>query len=104
MPDLFFTGIDGAGEKGWKLIYADKTSAVGYMNVLESGETVEQIIWEKINGFWYAFGVDGYLKSGRVYDYRLGNWYSLSVDTRYPQELTLLMRYSCKMKMEGRKL
>lgn len=68
-------------EKGWKLIYADKTVAVGYMTVLESGETAEQIIWEKINGSWYAFGVDGYLKSGWVYDYRLGSWYSLSVDT-----------------------
>ena len=68
-------------EKGWKLIYADKTTAQGYMTTLENGESVEQVIWEKINGSWYAFGADGYLKSGWVYDYRLGRWYNLSIDT-----------------------
>lgn len=68
-------------EKGWKLIYADGTAASGYMTTLENGENVEQITWEKINNSWYAFGADGYLKSGWVYDYRLGRWYSLSVDT-----------------------
>ncbi len=68
-------------ETGWKLLYADGTVAGGYMTTLESGETVEQIVWEKINGSWYAFGADGYIKSGWVYDYRLRNWYSLSADT-----------------------
>lgn len=68
-------------ENGWKLIYADKTTANGYMTTLENKEMVEQIIWEKINGSWYAFGVDGYLKSGWVYDYHLGRWYQLSIDT-----------------------
>lgn len=68
-------------ENGWKLVYANGTMASGYMTTLENGETVEQIIWEKINGSWYAFGVDGYIKTGWVYDYRLGSWYSLSADT-----------------------
>lgn len=68
-------------ENGWKLIYANGTTASGYMTALESGEIVEQIVWEKINGSWYAFGVNGYLKSGWVYDYRLGRWYNLSVNT-----------------------
>lgn len=68
-------------ENGWKLIYANGTTASGYMTVLENGEIVEQIVWEKINGSWYAFGVNGYLKSGWVYDYRLGRWYNLSVNT-----------------------
>lgn len=68
-------------ENGWKLVYADGTTASGYMTTLENGESVEQIVWEKINGSWYAFGIDGYLKSGWVYDYRLGRWYNLSIDT-----------------------
>lgn len=68
-------------ENGWKLVYANGTTASGYMTTLESGDTVEQIIWEKINGSWYAFGADGYMKTGWVYDYRLGSWYSLSADT-----------------------
>ncbi len=68
-------------ETGWKLIYADGTPASGYMTELKKGEHAEQVIWEKVNGSWYAFGADGYLKSGWVYDYRLGRWYVLSVDT-----------------------
>ncbi len=68
-------------ETGWKLIYADGTTASGYMVPLENGENVEQIAWEKVNGSWYAFGVNGYLKSGWVFDYQLGRWYMLSVDT-----------------------
>lgn len=68
-------------EKGWKLIYADGTTAGGYMAEQEDKTTVEQILWEKVNGAWYAFGADGYLKSGWVYDYQLNSWYSVSVDT-----------------------
>lgn len=68
-------------ENGWKLIYANGTTASGYMITLESGENAEQIVWEKIDGSWYAFGVNGYLKSGWVYDYHLGRWYNLSVNT-----------------------
>ncbi len=68
-------------ENGWKLIYANGTTAGGYMITLESGESAEQIVWEKIDGSWYAFGVNGYLKSGWVYDYHLGRWYNLSVNT-----------------------
>ena len=51
------------------------------MITLESGESAEQIVWEKIDGSWYAFGVNGYLKSGWVYDYHLGRWYNLSLNT-----------------------
>ena len=41
------------------------------------GSTVEQILWEMVNGAWYAFGADEYLKSGWVYDYNLQKWYLL---------------------------
>lgn len=78
---------DGAGysrwaedENGWRLIYADGTAAAGSMVEQETGNTVEQILWEKVNGSWYAFGADGYLKSGWVYDYQLEKWYLLAVE------------------------
>lgn len=67
-------------ENGWKLVYADGTVAAGYMAEQSDGTTVEQIIWEKVNGAWYAFGVNEYLKSGWVFDYQFGSWYWVSVD------------------------
>ena len=67
-------------EKGWKLRYANGTMAKGRMTALEDGSSVEQILWEKINGSWYAFGTDEYLKSGWVYDYQLNGWYNVSVE------------------------
>ena len=68
-------------EKGWKLIYADGTAAAGYMAVQPDGSTVEQVAWEMVNGLRYAFGADGYLKSGWIYDYQMMNWYCMSVDS-----------------------
>lgn len=68
-------------DKGWKLLYANKTTAAGSMVTLDDGRKVEQILWEKINGAWYAFGADGYLKSGWVFDYQLNGWYNVSADT-----------------------
>ncbi len=67
-------------EIGWKLIYADGTIAAGAMISLENGAQVEQIAWEKVNGAWYAFGNNGYLKSGWVCDYQLGAWYYLTIE------------------------
>ena len=75
---------DGAGyskwvhdEIGWKLNYADGTMAKGSMAEQADGSTVEQILWEMVNGAWYAFGADEYLKAGWVYDYNLQKWYLL---------------------------
>ena len=68
-------------ESGWKLIYADGAMAAGAAVQLESGNTAEQVIWEQVNGSWYAFGANGYVKSGWVYDYQLGSWYLTSVDS-----------------------
>ncbi len=82
------TGIitgEGAGyshwekdDTGWKLIYADGTAAAGTMVQQENKEDVEQVLWEKVNNAWYAFGAGGYLKSGWIYDYRLRSWYLIS--------------------------
>ncbi len=68
-------------ETGWKLIYADGSTAAGYIFSQENGESAEQIAWEKVNGSWYAFGQNGYLKSGWVYDYKLAGWYNISTET-----------------------
>lgn len=67
-------------EHGWKLIYADGTAAAGYMTEGPEGSAVEQVIWERVNGFWYAFGTDEYLKSGWIYDYMLRQWYYMAVE------------------------
>ncbi len=67
-------------EKGWKLVYADGTVASGHTITLDDTNTVEQILWEKINGAWYAFDLNGYLKSGWVFDYQLNSWYNVSVE------------------------
>ena len=65
-------------ENGWKLTYADGTTAAGYTVQQEDGSTVDQILWEKINGSWYAFNPNGTLATGWVYDHQLANWYFVS--------------------------
>lgn len=65
-------------ETGWKLIYADGTTAAGHAVQQEDGTTVDQILWEKINGAWYAFNPNGTLATGWVYDYQLAKWYFVS--------------------------
>ena len=66
---------------GWKLLYADGTYAKGSEIVNEDGSTYEQILWEKVNGSWYAFGIDEYIKSGWVLDRQGALWYNLSIDS-----------------------
>lgn len=68
-------------ETGWRLIYADGSAAAGSQVTLEDGSTVEQILWEKVNGSYYAFGSNGYLLVGWVFDYQLNNWYYVSEQT-----------------------
>ena len=84
--------ITGAGEGysrwvsdefGWKLIYADGTPAIGQVTQLADGTAAEQVIWEQINGAWYAFGITGYLKSGWVCDYQLNGWYFMTENGMY---------------------
>lgn len=75
-------------ENGWRLHYADGTWAAGsYVtdaqgNLVkdEAGNPIEQITWELINGAWYAFGVDGTLRTGFVYDYALAGWFYVDVN------------------------
>ncbi len=67
-------------EKGWRLVYADGTEACGYMVEQADGDALEQVLWEMVEGAWYAFGADGYLKSGWVFDHQLSGWYCLSAE------------------------
>lgn len=66
---------------GWKLFYADGTYAAGTNITDSAGGTYEQVLWEKVNGAWYAFGTDGYAKSGFVYDYMLLGWFYIDINT-----------------------
>lgn len=66
---------------GWKLFYTDGTYAAGTNVTDNAGGTYEQILWEKVNGAWYAFGTDGYAKSGFVYDYMLLGWFYIDINT-----------------------
>ncbi len=67
-------------EKGWRLVYADGTEACGYMVEQADGDALEQVLWEMVDGAWYAFGADGYLKSGWFFDHQLSGWYCLSAE------------------------
>ena len=72
----------------WKLQYADGTFAAGsYVtdeqgNVVKdaAGRPVEQPLWELISGAWYAFGADGYARSGMTFDPALNGWFYLDIN------------------------
>ena len=68
-------------EKGWKLQYADGTMAPGVSVTAADGRTYERLTWELINGAWYAFGADGYAKSGLVFDLDLGGIFYIDINT-----------------------
>ena len=40
-----------------------------------SGVRSEQVAWRRIDGAWWAFGGDGYLKTGWIWDAAIGKWY-----------------------------
>lgn len=66
---------------GWWLLYADNTWASGTKIQKADGRAEEQILWELINGAWFAFGADGYLKTGFIYDLLLNGWFYVDVNT-----------------------
>lgn len=79
----------GGADTRWKLQYADGTFAAGFYvtdeqgNLVkdQAGNPVEQPLWEMVNGAWYAFGVDGYVRSGLVFDPALNGWFYQDVNT-----------------------
>lgn len=79
----------GGADTRWKLQYADGTFAAGFYvtdeqgNLVkdQAGNPVEQPLWEMVNGAWYAFGADGYVRSGLVFDPALNGWFYQDVNT-----------------------
>lgn len=80
---------DPAAEVRWRLQYADGTYAAGSYVTDEqgnpvkdsAGNPVEQPLWEMVDGAWYAFGADGYIRSGLVFDPALNGWFYLDSST-----------------------
>lgn len=66
---------------GWKLQYADGTLASGTRTVDENGTITEKLVWELVNGAWYAFGADGYAKEGLFYDTVLMHYFYVDINT-----------------------
>ena len=48
---------------------------VPHVTDLVSGTQSEQVAWRRIGGAWWAFGADGYLKNGWIWDAAAGKWY-----------------------------
>lgn len=65
----------------WKLQYADGTFAAGTMKTDANGTAYEQPAWEMINGAWYAFGADGYAKSGFLFDHEQNIWFYIDINS-----------------------
>ena len=53
-------------EKGWWYEYKDSSYPMGGWSKDAEGNIIETLTWRKINGRWWAFGNDGYLKTGWV--------------------------------------
>lgn len=66
-------------EAGWKLRYADGTFAMGSQTVGPDGTVSESYFWELVNGAWYAFGADGYVKNGWLYDPFYRGWFYVDI-------------------------
>lgn len=53
--------------KGWWLRYSDGTWPMA--------DRTGAYHWEKINGRWWAFGADGYIRTGWIYDMIYQSWF-----------------------------
>ena len=61
---------------GWKYCLVNGTYFSGKtVQDPATGKFVEQVAWKKIRNAWWAFGADGYLRTGWVYDYSADKWY-----------------------------
>lgn len=74
-------GTAAGGIVTWKLKYADGTYAAGSIVTREDGTVYDQPAWEMVNGAWYAFGADGFAKSGLIYDTALGGYFYIDINT-----------------------
>ncbi len=67
---------------GWRYRLSNGTYLSGSL-VLDpaTGRQVEQVVWKQLRGAWWAFGADGYIRTGWVYDYSAGEWYYVDENT-----------------------
>ena len=65
-------------EKGWWFEFRDGTYPAGEKTSDQNGE---KLGWIQKDGKWWAFGSDGYLKSGWAQDNASGKWYLIDENT-----------------------
>ena len=68
-------------EKGWRFYYKNGSYAAGKRTKDADGTIYENLKWVKINGNWWPFGADGYLKTGWVLDGTDNRWYKIDDNT-----------------------
>jgi glucan-binding YG repeat protein len=61
--------------KGWKYNYTAGGNPAGTQVTDTLGNATERLNWAKIGGADFAFGSDGYMKTGWVCDGTDGTWY-----------------------------
>ena len=61
--------------KGWRYRNSDGILAQGTTVTDADGNKVEKILWQKAGNGYYAFGSDGYLLTGWIYDRLDNKWY-----------------------------
>ena len=61
--------------KGWKYRNSDGIIAQGSTVTDADGNKVEKVLWQKAGNGYYAFGSDGYLVTGWIYDKLEDKWY-----------------------------
>lgn len=71
-------GIWKRDEKGWWFEFRDGTYPAGEKTSDQNGE---KLGWTQKDGKWWAFGSDGYLKSGWAQDNASGKWYLIDENT-----------------------
>lgn len=67
---------------GWRYRLSNGTYLSGSL-VLDpaTGRQVERVVWKQLRGAWWAFGADGYIRTGWVYDYSAEKWYYVDENT-----------------------
>ena len=61
--------------KGWKFRNSDGTLAQGTTVTDAEGNKIEKLLWQRAGYGYYAFGSDGYLVTGWIYDRLNNKWY-----------------------------
>ena len=61
--------------KGWRYRNSDGIIAQGSTVTDADGNKVEKVLWQKAGNGYYAFGSDGYLVTGWIYDKLEDKWY-----------------------------